>query len=67
MANIISKERKENCLKNDENKELPKNFILFHDISNSFSFWGLDNAHTIFNFNNINYLIYATINKSIII
>ena len=49
-----------------KNDLIPEHFSLFRNISNAFSRWGLDNAHTIFNFKNINILIYATLYKSII-
>lgn len=55
--NIIKEENKEYCL---------ENITFSRNIQNSFCRWGLDNAFTSFNFNNISFLIYATINKSII-
>ena len=56
--------------KNEEEK-INSNSQLFGssnilNITRAYSRWGLDNTFTIINFDGISYLIYATINKSII-
>ena len=73
--NNFGKEDKLNEIKNIKNKieeeKTNNNEKIFNssnilNITRSYSRWGLDNTFTIINFDGISYIIYATINKSII-
>lgn len=56
--NIKEKEKNDNLIPND--------LYFLHNIPKSYSYWGMCNTFTIFKSNNISYIIFATIKKSII-
>ena len=72
MSNYTINDEKDNIKekgkiqKTYQKEEIPENFHLIINITDSYSRWGLDNTFIVFNLNNIYYLIYATRNKSIV-
>ena len=67
MGNNIKNENRERIEQNeDKNIIIPDNFTFLYNITNSYSRFVLDNTFTIINLNNMQYIIYSTLNKSII-